>query len=197
MIITKHIPLLFVILLALVAGHTIEATAQSLSLTLSQDGANPPNPTMGNDLHFHSVITNMGDKPIEGLVAWISLVEVTPGREQPMDLEDWSAHKAVTGAQLAPGDSLPTDWPMRLIQGGDYRVVITVTARNQRTVYTSPIVEFHVTQKPMLQSSRILPVALGVPFLLLVWMAFRYWQSLWVHRVRKNRTQEGAAKRRG
>jgi hypothetical protein len=185
---TKHILLPFVILLALAAGRTVETTDQSLSLTLSQDKANPPNPTMGSELHFHSAITNIGDKPIEGLVAWISLVEVTPGHEQPMDLEDWSAHKAVTGARLAPGGSLETDWPMRLIQHGDYRVVISVTARNQRTVNTSPTVEFHVTQKPTVQSSRILPVSLGVPFLLIGWMAFRRWQSVHVHRLRKNRT---------
>jgi hypothetical protein len=184
---TKYVLLLFVILLALAAGRTVEATAQSLSLTLSPDKANPPNPTMGNQLHFHSVITNMGDNPIEGLVAWISLVEVTPGQEQPMDLEDWSAHKAVTGAKLAPGASLETDWPMRLIQQGDYRVVISVTARNQRTVNTSPTVEFHVTRKPMVQSSRILPVALGVPFLLIGWMAFRRWQSVHIRQLRKNR----------
>ncbi len=185
---TKPIALLFVILLALAAGNTVEVKAQGLSLTLSQDKANPSNPTMGNELRFHSVITNTGDTPIEGLVAWISLVEVTPGHEQPMDLEDWSALKAVTGAKLAPGVSLETDWPMRLIQHGDYRVVISATARNRRIVNTSPTVEFHVTRKPMVQESRILPVALGVPFLLIAWMAFRHWQSIRVHRLRKNRT---------
>jgi hypothetical protein len=186
--ITKHVLLLFAILLAPAAGRPVETTAQSLSLTLSQDKTNPSNPTMGNELSFHSVITNMGDTPIEGLVAWISLVEVTPGHEQPMDLEDWSALKAVTGAKLAPGGSLETDWPMRLIQDGDYRVVISVTARNQRTVNTSPTVEFHVTRKPMVQEGRILPVALGVPLLLIAWIAFRYWQSVYAHRLGKNRT---------
>jgi hypothetical protein len=183
----KHILLLVVILLASGAGRAVEATAQSLSLTLSQDNTNPSTPTMGDELSFHSAITNRGDKPIEGLVAWISLVEVTPSHEQPMDLEDWSALKAVTAPELAPGVSLETDWPMRLIQDGDYRVVISVTARNQRTVNTSPTVEFHVSRKPTVQSSRILPVALGVPLLLLGWMAFRRWQSVHVHRLRKNR----------
>lgn len=188
---TKYILLLLVLVPALAAARTVATTTPRLSLTLSPAPANPPHPTMGNQLRFHSVITNVGDTPIEGLVAWISLVEVTPGREQPMDLEDWSAHKAVTGAALAPGAALETDWPMRLIQSGDYRVVITVTARDQRSVNTSPIVEFHVTPKPTVQSSRILPVALGVPLLLLSWLALRRWQS--VHRTAKNHTQDSAA----
>lgn len=83
-----------------------------------------------------------------------------------MDLEDWSAHKAVTGASLAPGASLKTQWPMRLIQSGDYRVVISATDRNDKTVFTSLTLQFHVAQKPVVESSRILPVALGIPLLI-------------------------------
>ena len=94
-----------------------------------------------------------------------------------MDLEDWSAHEAVAGAALAPGAPLTTDWPIRLIQSGDYRVVISVTDRNQQTVYTSPTLQFHVTRKPVVESSRILPVALGLPFLIGGLMGFRGWQQ--------------------
>ncbi len=142
------------------------ASAASLQLQLKSDPANPGHPTMGDWMHFNSVITNSGQQPIEGLVAWISLVQVTPGKEQPMDLEDWSAHKAVTGTALAPGASLQTQWPMRLIQSGDYRVVISTTDRNNKTVFTSPTLQFHVAQKPVVESTRILPVALGIPLLI-------------------------------
>ena len=119
----------------------------ALTLDLHGDAHNPAEPTMGDHLRFWSTITNTGTKPISGLVAWISLVEIDPGNEQPVDLEDWSAHKAVTGATLGPGESLRTDWPMRLIKGGDYRVVISVTDRNHQTVFTSTTLEFHVRQK--------------------------------------------------
>ena len=40
---------------------------------------------MGDWMRFHSVIHNAGDKPIAGLVAWISLAQVTPGYEQVWD----------------------------------------------------------------------------------------------------------------
>ncbi len=141
-------------------------SAANLQLQLESDRANPGQPTMGNWMHFNSVINNTGQQPIEGLVAWISLVEVTPGKEQPMDLEDWSAHKAVTGTTLQPGAILQTQWPMRLIQSGDYRVVISATDRNNKTVFTSPTIQFHVAQKPVVESTRILPVALGIPLLI-------------------------------
>jgi hypothetical protein len=143
-----------------------------VSLDLQPDEKNPASPVMGDHLQFWSTITNSGASPVEGLVAWISLVEIDPGNEQPVDLEDWSAHKAVTGASLGPGQSLRTDWPMRLIKGGDYRVVVSVTDRGGREVYTSPTVQFHIRQKPVLQAGRVLPVAAGIPLFFIGLMIF-------------------------
>jgi hypothetical protein len=152
---------------------SVSAAAQApLALNLRPDDKNPSAPVMGDHLRFWSTITNTGTAPIEGLVAWISLVEIDPGNEQPVDLEDWSAHKTITGAALEPGQSLRTDWPMRLIKGGDYRVVVSVTNRGGRQVYTSPTVQFHVRQKPVLQAGRVLPVAAGVPLLIIGLMVF-------------------------
>jgi hypothetical protein len=149
------------LLLCLGAAH-----AADIRVELRPASDNPPTPAMGDWMHFRSLLHNIGAKPLEGLVAWISLVEVTPGKEQPMDLEDWSAHKAIAGAALAPGGSLRTDWPMRLIQNGDYRVVISATDRIGHEVYTSQTVQFHVARKPVVESTRVLPVALGVPLLM-------------------------------
>lgn len=172
-----------VLTLALFSGL---APAAGLQLQLRPDASNPAKPMMGDWMHFHSLISNTGSTPIEGLVAWISLVEVTPGKEQPMDLEDWSAHKAVTGTSLAPNGQLDTQWPIRLIQSGDYRVVISATDRQQHTVYTSPTLEFHVAQKPVVESARILPVALGVPLLL---------AGMLVTRKLSGRRRSGASRR--
>ncbi|MGB8334705.1 MAG: hypothetical protein WCE56_09445 [Desulfobacterales bacterium] len=164
------------ILLAMVAMVLLAAVSTAaeapLMLDLRPDHNNPPAPVMGDHLRFWSTIINTGADPIEGLVAWISLVEIDPGNEQPVDLEDWSAHKAVTGATLEPGQSLRTDWPMRLIKGGDYRVVVSVADRSSHTVFTSPTIQFHVLQKPVLQSGRVLPVAAGVPLLIIGLMVF-------------------------
>lgn len=165
----------FAMLLPLLLGVGTSQAAD-LSVELAPDQSNPVTPTMGDAMHFHSRIRNASGHPIAGLVAWISLVDVTPGREQPMDLEDWSAHKAVAGATLTPGAVLNTDWPMRLIQSGDYRVVISATDRNEHSVYTSPTLQFHVARKPVVESSRILPVAFGLPLLIGGVMTYRGWR---------------------
>jgi hypothetical protein len=164
------------ILLAMVAMVLIAAVSAAaeapLILDLRPDNNNPSAPVMGDHLRFWSTIMNTGADPIEGLVAWISLVEIDPGNEQPVDLEDWSAHKAVAGASLSPGETLRTAWPMRLIKAGDYRVVISVTDRGGRQVFTSPTIQFHVRQKPVLQAGRVLLVAAAIPLLIFVLMVF-------------------------
>ena len=41
---------------------------------------------MGDWLKFHSVVTNVAGRSAHGVVAWISLVQADPGKEQPVDL---------------------------------------------------------------------------------------------------------------
>ena len=152
----------------------------AMTVTLTPDASNPSSPQMGDWLKFHSSISNTGTQDLHGVVAWISLVQVDPGKEQPVDLEDWSAHKALTEAQLFPGQQVKVEWPMRLIQSGSYRVVISAVNRETGHVMTSPFVDFQVRQKPVVESARIMPVAFGVPVLLvgmLGWRRFRHRQG--------------------
>ena len=160
------------IFLALLWTAVSTAAQAPVAIVLQPDAKNPVPPVMGDRLQFGSTITNKGTAPLEGMVAWISLVEIDPGQEQPVDLEDWSAHKAVTGVSLQPGQHLQTNWPMRLIKGGDYRVMISATDRNGRQVYTSPTVQFHVRAKPVLKAGRVLPVAAVMPLFIIGLMAF-------------------------
>jgi hypothetical protein len=154
------------LVLALLAVPVAASATAPLAITLFAGGQNPFSPQMGDRLTFHSVIRATGDVPVEGLVAWISLIRVDSGHEQPVDLEDWSALKAVTQASVAPGGQIQTDWPMRLIQTGDYRVVVSAVSRGADRVVTSSFADFHVRRKPVVESRRILPVALGMPFLM-------------------------------
>jgi len=142
------------------------ASAESLSVDLWPGSGNPTAPQMGDNLSFHTVIRNDGTAPVDGLIAWISLVQIDKGKEQPLDLEDWSAHKAATAASLAPGRTIETDWPMRLIQAGKYRVVVSAVSRDSAGLVASPFVDFTVRQKPTVEARRILPVSLGLPLLI-------------------------------
>lgn len=142
------------------------AAPSPVQITLQPDAHNSAQPKMGDWLKFHSTVTNTGAASISGLVVWVSLVEVTSGKEQPVDLEDWSAHKAEVRTTLAPGAQFTVDWPLRLIQAGDYRVVISAAERTAGTLSASPFADFHVKRIPTIESARILPVAVGVPLLL-------------------------------
>jgi hypothetical protein len=159
------------------ASGSVPAT-ETLSIALAPDRANPRSAQMGDSLKFQSVIRNDGSQPAHGIVAWISLIQVDPGQEQPVDLEDWSAHKAMTRAVLAPGQQVNVEWPMRLINAGAYRVVISAVDRETGHVVTSPFVDFQVRRKPVVESRRILPVAFGVPALVLGLMLFRRYRRV-------------------
>jgi hypothetical protein len=150
------------------------ASAAPLSITISAAPANQPAPRMGDRLSFHTVIRNDGATPADGVIAWISLIEVDEGKEQPVDLEDWSAHKAVTVRSLPPGGTLETEWPMRLIQAGHYRVVVSAATRTATELAASPFADFSVIQKPVVESQRVLPVAVGIPALIGVVMVWRH-----------------------
>lgn len=88
-------------------------------------------------------------------------------------MEDWSAHKAVAEVILQPGQHVNVEWLMRLIRSGSYPVVISAVDREAGHVMTGPFVDFHVRRKPVVESARILPVALGVPAFILGVMAAR------------------------
>lgn len=142
------------------------ALAAPLSVELTAAPTNPASPQMGDNLSFNTVIRNTGTKPVEGVIAWISLVQVDKGKEQPVDLEDWSAHKAVTEHALAPGAAITTQWPMRLIQSGHYRVVVSAVTRDGAELTPSAFADFAVRPKAVVESSRVIPIAAGMPLLL-------------------------------
>jgi hypothetical protein len=141
------------------------ACAGDLSVDLAPDPNNPSAPRMGDNLLFHSDMRNSGPVRAEGIIAWLSLVQVDPGAEQPVDLEDWSAQKAVTATKLEPGETMQAEWRLRLIQAGSYRVLVSITSGSGSFV-ASPFIDFTVREKPVVDSVRVLPVAIGLPLLI-------------------------------
>ena len=150
------------------------AIAGPISIEIAPDSGNAPSPQMGQNLLFHSRIRNEGTGSIEGLIVWLSLIEVDPGNEQPVDLEDWSAKKAITVASLEPGAIVEAEWPLRLIQSGQYRVVLNVMSRGTSGIANSAFNEFTVREKPVVESQRVLPIALGAPSILSLILLWRW-----------------------
>jgi len=149
------------------------ALAGPLTIDIRPSAINPASAQMGDNLKFHTVIRNDGSGAIDGLIAWISLVQIDRGKEQPVDLEDWSAHKAIAKTSLRPGEIIETDWPIRLIQAGHYRVVVSAATRSGNVLISSPFADFSVLRKPVVESRRVLPVAGGLPLAIILFM---YWR---------------------
>jgi hypothetical protein len=137
---------------------------------------------MGDTPNFLGAVTNLGAQPAQGLIVYLSLVSLTPGQEHPVDLEDWSAQKAVRIDRLNPGATDYRRWGMRLIAAGKYGVALTVVDPRESRPLVSDLVTFKVRPKPTLIAGRVLPVAIGVPLLVL-----SFWGGLLVYRSRRRR----------
>jgi len=137
---------------------------------------------MGDTPNFLGAVTNLGPQPAQGLVVYLSLVSLAPGHEHPVDLEDWSAQKAVRLDRLNPGATDYRQWGMRLIASGKYGVALTVVDPRESRPIVSDLVPFEIQPKATLVAGRVLPVAIGVPLLIL-----GLWGGLLVYRSRCRR----------
>jgi hypothetical protein len=133
---------------------------------------------MGNTPTFTGTVTNVGDHTLQHLVVYLSLVSLKPGHELPMDLEDWSAQKAIRIDKLSSGESHSQGWRMRLIQAGKFGIALTVVDPKENRPNVSDLLTFTIQPKPMLNSSRIIPVAWGEPVLLLAALALAHWTRI-------------------
>jgi hypothetical protein len=120
----------------------------------------------GQIITARATITNLGSSTIGG-IAYISIVDLT--KKIPIDLEDWSAEKGIDIPSLAPGQSLPTEWKVRLVKDGSYTISILFSASNDSLPPTaSGKIFLNVDPKHNLNPGNILPVAFGVPSLLMI-----------------------------
>ena len=109
---------------------------------------------------------NPGNSTIDG-IAYISIVDVKD--RIPVDLEDWSVEKGLYIPSISPGQSLPLEWNVRLVKAGSY--TISVLFNENRDPFSSPIVSsrisLEVSPKSNLNPGNVLPVAFGVPAILI------------------------------
>lgn len=125
---------------------------------------------MGDTPAFEGEVKNTGKETLDGLVVYLSLVSLKKGNEHPVDLEDWSAQKAVRIERLLPGEINRQQWPMRLISAGNFAVALTVVDAGTTKPVISDLVEFNIQPKQLISSTRILPVAIGEPILILIFV---------------------------
>ena len=119
----------------------------------------------GQYVKLPATVTNTSNGPVKDVVAYVSLVDVTRGQQAPVDLEDWSAHRAVTVPTLAAGQSKDVSWSLRLVKGGDYIVYANAIARGSTRASVGQEIPLSVTAQKNLNPGGVLPVAVGVPII--------------------------------
>lgn len=146
----------------LVSSATIEATA-------------------GQIITVNAEVSNTGNESVSG-IAYISIVDEET--KIPIDLEDWSAQKGIYLQKIQPGQSISTNWSVRLVKSGTYTVAILFSrdakggvadssppAVSSRTVLT-------IAPKINLNPNNVLPVAFGMPLLLVIILGvLHYWRG--------------------
>jgi hypothetical protein len=177
--------LAFITLLAgawLISGYHPASAGNSPALRVTlQTPAGPLK--MGDTPNFLGAVTNLSPQPARGLVVYLSLVSLAAGDEHPVDLEDWSAQKAVRLDRLNPGATDFRNWGMRLIAAGKYGVALTVVDPRENRPIISELVSFEVKPKVTLAAGRVLPVALGEPLLiLLLWGGMVFYTARSYHK---------------
>jgi hypothetical protein len=130
-----------------------------------ETSANQLSGSTGDYVKLPAVITNTSNKPVQDVTSYVTLVETTQGQQAPVDLEDWSAHRAVTVGSLAPGETHNASWDLRLIKGGDYVVYPAAIATGSSQPAVGPEVPLSVASHQSLNPGGVLPIALGVPIL--------------------------------
>ena len=121
--------------------------------------------TAGQYVRLRAKITNPTNRTLKDTVAYVSLVDLTKGQQAPVDLEDWSAHRAITVSSLSPGQSRNVSWSLRLVKGGNYAIYANAIGRDSTRAAVGQEVPLFVKTKRNLNPGSVLPVALGVPVL--------------------------------
>ncbi len=150
-------------LASMASGYTNIPSSSLLSVSIEA----PTTPLrMGDTPIFIGKVTNNSTETLKNLVVYLSLLSLQPGQEHPVDLEDWSAQKAIRLDHLAPGQTAVQRWKMRLIKSGPFGTALTIVNPASDRPHISPLAMFNVAPKPTVLAGRILPVAIGIPLLL-------------------------------
>ena len=160
----------------LIIPHSYAIAQAELPLKLDILSSNTLNGTAGDYVTVEGQITNIGNKPLTDITTYLSLVDNE--NKLPVDLEDWSAEKGLYIGSIEPAQTLPLSWKIHFVKAGDYSLIVVADAPASDTPQVSKITHFHVASKQNLNPGQVLPVALGMPILLLFIMAMiNYWRS--------------------
>ncbi len=151
------------ILMILLMG-TASARSSPPTLSIEITSSKTLNGTAGDYVTVNGTIKNTGDKPLQDIVTYLSLVDNET--KLPVDLEDWSAEKGLHIGTIEANQTLPLNWKIHFVKSGAYSLIIVAEVAGNELPQVSSITQFHVDPKINLNPGEVLPVALGTPLIL-------------------------------
>jgi hypothetical protein len=121
--------------------------------------------TAGDFATVNGEIKNSGSQPLNDITTYISLVDES--NKMPVDLEDWSAERGLYIGTIDSGQTLPLNWKIHFVKAGKYSLIIVAEVAGQEIPQVSSILHFTVKPKHNLNPGFVLPVALGMPIVVL------------------------------
>jgi hypothetical protein len=159
------------LLAAAVVGAAPAANAAGASLAVSVDRT-AVTTKLGHTFVIRSTITNRSSAVAVRLIAHLNVLSL--GRGLYVDPEDWSSRRTRYLPPIPAGGSTTLSWKLVAVNGGDLGVYIAVLPQSGRAVEptTGPLVHVTIADRRALDAGGILPLALGLPALLALAMAF-------------------------
>jgi hypothetical protein len=125
--------------------------------------------SLGREFGFTSTVRNDGDQPLTGLIAHLNILSVDP--DVYVDPEDWSSERTHFLAPVPPGGAVEMSWRVQAVNSGDLVVYVAVTAGGgPGPVVASNPLRLTVTEERAINAGGVLPVAVGMPLLVLALM---------------------------
>jgi len=121
---------------------------------------------LGHTFAFHSTIANHGTSPAAGLIAHLNVLSLRGGVY--VDPEDWSSHRTRYLRPIPAGGSTTITWRIKAVNAGSIGVYVAVLPASGAPVTptTGPTLRISIADRKSLNSGGVVPLALGMPALL-------------------------------
>ncbi|WP_328996211.1 hypothetical protein OG394_16310 [Kribbella sp. NBC_01245] len=141
---------------------------------------------LGRSLTFTSTVRNPGGQEVSGAIAHLNVLAVDPGVY--VDPEDWSGERTQYLDPIGAGEAETLEWEMQVVNSGRFIVYVAITSSEAAgTVIASKSLRLDVAAERTLDASGLVPIAAGVPGVLLLLM------GLVMIRRRQHRPRNGSA----
>ena len=157
-----------IVLLLDINGFNVQSQqhTQSNPLVLEILSADKLSGTAGDYVNVKAQIKNTSQQPITDITTYLSLVDTQ--NKLPVDLEDWSAEKGLYIGTIEPDQILPLNWKIHFVKAGTYSLIVVAIRAGSEIPQVSGTISFQVNPKHNLNPGQVLPVALGMPLVLIL-----------------------------